>query len=195
MELYATAVVVLLASVGYPQTPAIYTDTVVPDFRVEVFGYIEDDFHRRVERYVELRRSLEEGLPPLTVTDDPAAIGRAEAALARKIRVARGPVQGQIFTPAISAELKRTLMLVVNANTLATIMDENPGEFPYRINGTYPKSQPLATMPATVLAVLPILPGDIQYRFLGRHLILHDTRANVILDRISCALECSDLGN
>ena len=195
MEPYATALIVLLASASNPQTLAIDTDAVVPDFRVEVFGYVEYDFQRRVERYVELRRTLEEGVPPLTVTDDPAAIGRAEAALARKIQVARGPAQGQLFTPAISAVLKRTLLRVVSANTLDIIMDENPGEFPYLINGTYPKRRPLSTMPATVLAVLPLLPDDIQYRFLGRHLILHDTRANVILDRISCALACSDLGN
>jgi hypothetical protein len=31
------------------------------------------------------------------------------------------------------------------------------------------------------------------FRFLGRDLILHDTRANVILDRISCVIECVEV--
>lgn len=32
------------------------------------------------------------------------------------------------------------------------------------------------------------LPRDLQYRFLGRHLVLLDTRARVILDRIPYAI-------
>ena len=126
------------------------------------------------------------------MTGDPAEIGRAEFALARKIRVARGPKQGELFTPAISAEFRRILLLELSmsAKTLAIIMDENPGAFSHRINGTYSKHHPLSTMPANVLALLPGLPHDIQYRFVGRHLVLHDTRANVILDRIPCALQC-----
>ncbi len=33
---------------------------------------------------------------------------------------------------------------------------------------------------------------DVHYRFLGRELILLDTAANVILDRIPCAIQCTD---
>jgi hypothetical protein len=40
----------------------------------------------------------------------------------------------------------------------------------------------VSTVPPNVLAALPSLPDDVQYRFLGRHLVLHGTRANVILD-------------
>ena len=47
-------------------------------------------------------------------------------------------------------------------------------------------------MPPNILARLPSLPDDIQYRFLGRHLILLDTRASVILDRIPYAIQCAD---
>jgi hypothetical protein len=50
----------------------------------------------------------------------------------------------------------------------------------------------VSTVPANVLSVLPELPPDIQYRFLGRHLVLHDTRANVIVDRMRCAIQCRD---
>ena len=47
-------------------------------------------------------------------------------------------------------------------------------------------------MPGTFLLVLPVLPGGLEYRFLGPHLILHDTKANVILDIMSCAIACLD---
>jgi hypothetical protein len=41
--------------------------------------------------------------------------------------------------------------------------------------------------------LLPRLPADVGYRVLGRHLILHDTRANVILGRIPDAIACPDI--
>ena len=100
--------------------------------------------------------------------------------------------EGEIFTPTISVEFKKVLLLEMNANTWAAIMDDNPGEFSNQINGTYPEERPLSTVPPNVLAVLPRLPDDIQYRFVGRHLILLDTRASVILDRIPDAITCAD---
>ena len=142
--------------------------------------------------YSELRSELEKGLPPLTVTDDPAEIRRAVHALAKRIRVARaGAQEGEIFTPTISVEFRKVLRLEMNAHTWAAIMDDNPGEFSNQINGTYPEERPLSTVPPNVLAVLPRLPDDIQYRFVGRHLILLDTRASVILDRIPYAIRCA----
>jgi len=101
------------------------------------------DFSTRVWAYFELRSKLEKGLPALTVTEDPAQIRSAELALAKKIRVARaGAKQGEIFTPAISVEFRKVLLLEMNANIWATIMDENPGDFSYDINDTYPKEAP-----------------------------------------------------
>ena len=67
-------------------------------------------------------------------------------------------------------------------------MDDNPGERSTRINGVYPEGRALSTVPPNILAALPRLPDDVRYRFLGRHLILLDTRANVILDCIPLAL-------
>ena len=162
-----------------------------PDFRVQVWGYIVADFSARVWNYSELRSELEKGLPPLTVTDDPAEIRRA-VRLSQNGSVwrARSAKQGDIFTPTISVEFRKALLLEMNANTWAAIMDDNPGEFSNQINGDLPGGKPLSTVPPNILAVLPRLPDDIQYRFLGRHLILLDTRANVILDRIPYAIQC-----
>jgi hypothetical protein len=80
----------------------------------------------------------------------------------------------------------------MNAETWAVIMDDNPGEFSNEINGIYPDGKPYSTVPGTILAVLPALPDDVEYRFLGRHLILLDVRADVILDRIPYAIRCID---
>ena len=189
----AIALIVLFASVGSPQATKTNQDRDTPDFRVQVWGVIVADFSTRVWSYVELRSELEKGLPVLTVTDDPAEIRRAVRALAKRIRVARADArQGDIFTPAISVEFRKTLLLEMNAETWAAIMDDNPGEFSPRINGSYPEGKPLSTVPPNVLAVLPPLPDDIEFRFLGRHLILLDVRASVILDRIPYAIQCAD---
>jgi hypothetical protein len=186
----AVALMVSCASVAYAQAPTTNEDN--PVFRVQAWGFIAADFSERVSNYVELRSSLEKGLPELTVTDDPGEIWRAQRALANRIRVARaGARQGDIFTSTISAEFRNALLVETNPGTMATIMDENPGDLSRRINRAYPTGKPLASMPAGILAVLPRLPDDLQYRFLGRALILIDTRANLILDRMPCAIACA----
>jgi hypothetical protein len=188
----AAALILSFASVAYAQTPAPNGTRDLPLFRVQTWGYIVADFSTRVASYVELRGKLEQGLPPLAVTADPADIHRAQSALARRIRSAReGAKQGNIFTPTISAEFRKVLLPEMSEGTRAAIMDDNPGEFSHQIDGTYRTGKAFSTMPSNILAVLPALPDDIQYRFLGRHLVLLDTRANVILDRITCAIECS----
>lgn len=180
-------------STGYAQTAATTAPGETPNFKVQVWGYIVEDFSARIDRYVELRAAASEGLPPPMVSENPAETLRAERALARRIRAARaGARQGDIFTPDIRAEFRRVLLLEVDARTRWVIMDENPGAFSVRMNSTYPKERPLSSVPGTILALLPRLPEDIQYRFLGPHLVLLDIRANVILDRLPCAIKCID---
>ena len=62
--------------------------------------------------------------------------------------------------------------------------EKAPGEVTPKIevNAVYPKNAPLSTVPPTVLLRLPRLPKDIEYRFVGRTLILRDVQANMILD-------------
>ena len=189
----AMTLMVLAASVAYPQASKTHPDRNTPDFTIQVAGDIVTQFNTRVWTYFELRRELEKGLPILAVTTDPAETRRAERALVKRIRVARArATQGDIFTPAIGVEFRKALRRQINAVTWAAIMDDNPGEFQAPINGAYPNGKPLSTMPPNILAVLPSLPEDIEYRFVGRHLILLDTRARVILDRIPYAIQCPD---
>ena len=105
---------------------------------MQVWGYIVTDFSTRVQSYFDLRSRLEKGLPPMRVTEDVAEIRRARQALAKKIQAARhGAQEGDIFSPAISAEFKEVLALEMNASTWAAIMEDNPGEFSHEINGIY----------------------------------------------------------
>ena len=194
---FPAAVIALVLTVAQPspgaaQTPSATPDEFIPIFRVEVWADAASDFTVRVDTYVELRRRLESRLPAVTTTDDVDRIARARRALARAIRVARpGAVQGEFFTPAASTQFQLVLARLMDATMWALIMDDNPGSFRQDIDGTYPDDKPFSTMPALVLARLPALPDDIQFRFVGRHLVLYDVRANTIIDRIPNAIRCT----
>jgi hypothetical protein len=185
------AVVLLFQTRAFAQPPP--TGVPVVEFNVEVLGSSLADFTTKMEAYAALRRSLQEGLPALEVTDRPDEIYRAERLLAERIRQARaGAGRGDIFTEKTRRGFRQLLRPVTNRATCELIHDDNPGEFPYAINSEYPKNKPLSTVPAAMLAVMPRLPEDVWYRFLDHDLILHDSRANVILDRIDNAFRCDD---
>lgn len=178
------------------QSPAPKPPPKPPDFTVAVDGLIVADFTARMAAYAELRRTLEEGLPKLEVTANHSEIRRAEEALARRIRMAReGARQGNIFTPAINQAFKKLLAGVVTPGICAAIFDDgpDPDEVEYRTNRSYPRDEPLSTVPPSILGALPALPDDVQYRFIRRSLILYDTRPNLILDRIPSAITCAPI--
>jgi hypothetical protein len=184
--LFACVASIAAAQAPYPGAPH-FTELVV------VRPMVRADFDARVLDYFDLRTTLENGLPPQRVTENPADNIDIQRRLARRIRHARaGAQRGAIFTPAISVEFRRILLIETTPEVLAAIEDDNPGQFSHRVNGDYPKRRPLSTMPGTFLLVLPTLPDGLEYRFLGPHLILHDTKANVILDTMSCAIACRD---
>lgn len=197
MKLRILAVGAFLAlslSVG-AQTPA-NPDPTQPDFSMLVQGTFDAEtiaeFHRRVHDYAALRSRLEVGLPPLVVTTNADDIEAFERRLAERIDDARGSRRGQVFVPAMEGQLKRLLVVQADQATIAAIMDDVPGEFDIDINETYSKKRSLATMPPKLLLLLPELVPDLQYRFVGRHLILYDGRANIIVDEIPYALQCRD---
>jgi hypothetical protein len=188
---FVLAVVLLLPSWGHGQQQTPDQNPEAPRFKVEVFGDAMADFSARVSAYAELRQGLMKGLPPLTV-GTPADVRTAVHALAERIRVARANArQGDVFTPTISREMKNALVPIIDRNTWADLVDDNPGEFSKKINGSYPETRPFSTVPANILAILPRLPDDIEYRFLGPHLCLLDTRANLIVDWIPYAIVCA----
>jgi hypothetical protein len=178
--------ILVFATVGYAQGS-------LPHFKVQIWGETFVDFNSRVLAYDSLRRELEKGLQPLPTSADPAEIRKAIRARAKRIRAARAEArEGDIFTQAISDSFKRALADDLDPGTCEAILDDNPGEFKHRINGRYPDRLPLSSVPPNVLAALPELPDDMQYRFVGRHLVLLDGRSGLILDRIRFSIPCGE---
>jgi hypothetical protein len=154
--------------------------------RVNQDAQVLQDFKQRVDKYVQVRNKVDDGAPPLKETTDPAEIKRALSALQQRIIAAhQGVKHGYVFTPEISARFRTLLRPEVrDRGTKAAIADDNPGNVAYKVMAPYPEDS-LSTVPPNVLASLPELPKDIEYRFVGKHLILRDARANLIIDYIA----------
>lgn len=149
------------------------------------------DFKKRVDDYVKLREKAAAAAPvDLQQKSKPADIDSAEKSMAIQIRDARPAAKpGDIFTPATQALFRRMLKPPLAkgpdaADNKAIIKDDAPApkDIPFKVNAEYPKDVPLSTVPPDVLLSLPSLPEDIQYRFAGKHLLLFDAKANIIVD-------------
>jgi hypothetical protein len=153
------------------------------------------DFQSRVQAYVDLQKKLKKEGPPVKESDDPAQINAAQDSLAQKVRAARKEARpGEIFTPEIRAHFKRLMYPELKgaegAETKEAIKEDAPApaSVPLKINARYPENQPLPTVPANLLASLPKLPEQLEYRIVRQDLILRDVDANLIVDFIPNAI-------
>lgn len=64
------------------------------------------------------------------------------------------------------------------------LVHELPRGAKVAINTMYPTTLPLITFPAALLRALPDLPPELEYRIVGRHLLLRDVKANLIVDAL-----------
>jgi hypothetical protein len=147
----------------------------------------------RLKEYIELHNKLERTLPKLPTEATPQQIDTNQRMLEKLVQQARATAKsGDIFTPEARPVIKRLLATVFGGpdgkQLKASIMDENPVGITLTVNGRYPDSVPLSTVPPQVLQTLPKLNEDIEYRFIGDRLILLDTHAHVIADFIEDAM-------
>jgi hypothetical protein len=150
----------------------------------------------RLKEYVALHTALERSLPPLPRDATPAQLDTNQRAFELRVREARAAArQGDIFTPEARPVITRLLAAVFGGpdgrQLKASIMDENPVDpvaLKLAVNGRYPDTVPLSTIPPQVLQTLPQLTEDLEYRFVGDWLVLLDTHAHVIADFIDNAL-------
>ena len=146
------------------------------------------DFNERVKAYLALRGKVDNSAPPMKQTTDAGKIEAAQKTLAALIRTARADAkQGDIFAPPIEKKFRALLQPEVKgpegAKAKATVLEEKP-MVELKVNAEYPQKEPLSTVPPTILQALPPLPKDqgLEYRFVSKHMILLDTRANLIVD-------------
>lgn len=143
----------------------------------------------RVKEYLALHDKLEATLPQLPTEATPEQIDKHQRALARLLQDARRDAKpGDIFTRDARGVIRGLMQRVFGgpdgAKLKASVMDENPGRLQLTVNSRYPDTVPFSTVPPQVLAGLPKLPEELEYRFIGRTLILLDVHAHLIVDLI-----------
>ncbi|HTA45533.1 MAG TPA: hypothetical protein VK789_23960 [Bryobacteraceae bacterium] len=144
------------------------------------------DFEKKVSAYVDLRKSVESNLPPLKSTPSPEKISGRQHQLADGIREARKNARpGDLFTPPVADEFRRLIRIAMEAGgpqIQASLRHAEPVKVKLHVNDSYPDHIPLQSTPPSLLANLPQLPQQIEYRLAGTDLILLDVRANLVVD-------------
>ncbi len=154
-----------------------------------------DRFNYSVDQYAQLRADIEAALGAPSVFNGLEAAQASAADLARALRIARRTAaEGDIFTPEVAHLFGRTLANALveselDAEDLLAAMqtDTEEGAWPPVVNGSF--SWQLGNiMPPSILAALPPLPPDMEYRLVGPDLVLIHLRSNLIVDILREAL-------
>ena len=165
------------------------------------------EFANKVQAYVALHQKVAAALPKRSDRADPATVAAHEKLLAEGIRNSGPrPAQGHIFVPDIQPFFKRLLAAELKgpgtaetrkkvgegnpepAKGLPKDRDVKPKDVPLVPYATYPLDAPVSTVPPPVLLRMPQLPKELEYRFVGKSLVLRDTVADLIVDFIPGAV-------
>ena len=144
------------------------------------------DFKKRVDVYLALRSEITKKYPEVKETGDPAKIHQREENLGKAIALARPKAKaGDIFGAEMSHYLRKILLDDWNSRSPAdrkAILAELPPGLVLKVNQPYPGNLPLATVPSKLLAQLPTIPEELEYRLIDRRVLLRDRDANLIVD-------------
>ena len=154
------------------------------------------DFGHRVQAYMDVRAELASAILPFKITADIGEIQRTVDKLAIGIRVSRaGAQRGDVFSPEIAALFRRIIRGSCHdqfMDLLAVINEDWEAPLPPAVvHGRWPEGIPFPTMPPYLLAALPRLPSELEYRFINHDLVLRDIDANLIIDIVPQAIPVS----
>jgi hypothetical protein len=151
-------------------------------------------FDAAIAHYMKIRQSLvSEKISGPVPNSTSTEINRAADALAFSIQRARAKARpGDIFRPAVSPILKRRIADAIRTANLGPVLsnidDEGPATTTPALHLRFPAAAALATMPPSLLEVLPPLPKPLEYRIIGQYLVLRDSEAAMIIDFIPAAV-------
>jgi len=146
------------------------------------------EFAERLKAYLKLRDDLEHELEPLAPVPSSSQLQAPRKALVAAIRNARARARPGDLIPASVQELIRQAVHADWArrnpvDKRAALVEVPEGPLP-GINRDYPHHAAFATIPPLLLANLPRLPDNLQYRFFGRHMVVLDADAEIIIDYV-----------
>ncbi len=148
-----------------------------------------ETFDRRLREYLQLRQSLAETIGPLESTDSAAELATRQAALTTAIQQARRDAAPGNLVPAPVADEMRAIVRRDLAERALPIHDasdeETPDHVTLAINRAYPPEAALPTVPPLLLAKLPKLPDNLQYRLVERDLVILDGDTQLVVDIVT----------
>jgi hypothetical protein len=151
-------------------------------------------FSQNVQRYMNLHKRAQNGLPKLKDTTSPGAIADHERLLAQKIRAERPDARpGTIFQGSASTAFRHAIQREFSGseskNARATIQQGAPvTNVHLEVNQLYPEDLPSTSVPPTLLLKFPKLPDELAYRIVDKDLVLLDVKANLVVDVMPRAL-------
>lgn len=149
-------------------------------------------FLGRVYDYVETHRQVAAAIEQ-PLCSDPEELFRQAGTLAAAIREARPLArEGDIFTMTVEDAFRARIANLVRRHGIdvaAYVAEgDRAGEPPFVVvYGTLPWHT-ADTKWAPLIQELPALPAELEYRFVGRHLVLVDIAANHVVDVLRDAL-------
>lgn len=194
-KIYSASIALLvlsLAACGKADTaePSATNQTAAQPVTTPLPGTTEDaavvEFKKRIDAYLKIHNEAEEKIPNLKRTDDPKEISDREKALGQMIMTLRAGAQpGDIFAPEYQPYFIKIVQDDIKSRSVAdrkALVEELPTNVKVDVNTVYPTTLPLETFPPVLLRKLPDLPPELEYRIVGRSLILRDVKANLIVD-------------
>jgi hypothetical protein len=150
-------------------------------------------FNTAIADYMAFRNRLRNEVRGPVPASTAVELTQASDALAAAIQRARsGAKPGSILGTPIAVMIKRRIDDVVRHDNLgpvlANIDDEEPSLKTPAVHLRFPAASQMATMPPSMLAALPPLPKELEYRIVGTYLVLRDVDAALILDYIPAAV-------
>lgn len=146
------------------------------------------DFEARVAKYVKLRDTAPKAENRKTTNSPDKLIEQRDTIKSRVLAGRPNAKQGDIFTPAIGMyfrhQIESALSGAQGERVRASLRHAEPVKMRLAVNQSYPSKVPLQSTPPSLLLNLPPLPKDLEYRIVGRDLVLHDTAANLVVDFI-----------
>lgn len=155
-----------------------------------------NDFEARVAKYLDLRKKQAGSAPrPTNSSEKLAEAQQDRAATVKALR--RNAKRGDIFTPEIAAYFRRQISATLAGSDgqkiRASLRHAEPvPALALHVNQVYPQGIPLQSTPPTLLMNLPTLPKELEYRIIGRNLVLHDIVPNIIVDFVSDAIPSTE---
>ena len=151
------------------------------------------EFESQAKEYSRLRESLEEKLPKMPKEATAEQIEAHKLTFQKEVQQARvNARQGEIFTLE-AARLIRTIIKTEfsgkdGAELRKKVLEAETKGVTVKVNLPYPDSKEQVEMPPALLLVLPQLPKQLRYRFVGTNLLLVDRENGLIVDYLTNAL-------